>query len=147
MRLFLPLRRATLLIPTGVQPAAGAEHLFILLTDPVGEAQEVLLVNISSVKANMPHDPTCHLFLGDHEFVTQQSYVVYSRAEIWPASKLVRGVESGLFAPKGTLSTEIMARVCAGLENSRHTKPRVLEFYRAATQPSADDGGARPAGR
>lgn len=37
MSLFLPLKRATLLIPSGPQGDPHRKHLFILLTDPYAD--------------------------------------------------------------------------------------------------------------
>lgn len=137
MSLFVPFRRATLLVPSGPQQNPNQKHLFILLTDPVSngvDGKDVLLVGISSVKPDIPHDPTCLLYPGDHSFIVRKIYVNYRMARIEDAQKLISGVKQNLFTPKETLVGEIFARVCYGLSESRHTTPRVLEFYRAATQ-------------
>ena len=71
MSRFLPLRRATLLIPSGPRTDPNRKHLFILLTDPTVDAAGrsfVLMVSLSTVRAGVPHDPTCILYAGDHPF-------------------------------------------------------------------------------
>ena len=133
--MFVPVRRATLLIPSGPQHNPDQKHLFILLTDPVqvlAAEKEVLLVGISSVKEGLFHDATCLLYSGDHPFINRKSYVNYGRARIEVAKKLLNGVKQGLFTPKEALAGEIFARVCHGLTESRHTAPKILDFYRAA---------------
>ncbi len=132
----MPVRRATLLIPSGPQHNPDQKHLFILLTDPVQiltVEKEVLLVGISSVKEGLFHAPTCLLYPGDHSFVSRKSFVNYGRARIEAAQKLLNGVRQGLFTPKEAIAGEIFARVCYGLTESRHTAPKILDFYRAAT--------------
>lgn len=137
MSLFVPFRRATLLIPSGPQHNPDQKHLFILLTDPVQDtagSKDVLLVGISSVKPEIPHDPTCLLYPGDHSFIVRKSYVNYRMARIEDAQKLINGVKQNLLLQKEILAGDIFARVCNGLTESRHTTPRILEFYLAASE-------------
>lgn len=129
MRLFLPVRRATLTIPSGPAGDPNREHLHILLTDPIGAERSVLLVSVCSVKAGLPHDATCYLFPGDHEFIRQRSYVFYARAQIQTEQKIIHGIQTGDFRGQQTLSDEVMARVCRGIMESPHTKPFVKRFY------------------
>lgn len=89
MRLFVPVRRATLTIPSGPVDDPNREHLHVLLTNPMGAARLVLLVSVSSVRAGLYHDPTCYLYPGDHEFLRHQSHVVYARAQLQSESKIV----------------------------------------------------------
>ena len=128
MSIFLPVRRATLLIPSG-----PSKHLFILLTDPTeypaGGREHNLIVGLSSVRAGLPHDPTCILYPGDHSFIKHESYVNYYYARVEETSKLLSGEKQGLFTQKDTLDSSIFARVCQGLTESRHTAPNVLRFF------------------
>ncbi len=136
MSMFVPFRRATLLIPSGPQQNPNQKHLFILLTDPVpteAGSKDVLLVGVSSVRSGLPHDPTCLLYAGDHQFIVQPSYANYRMARIEGAQKLINGVKQGMFTPKDILADEIFARVCHGLTMSRHTAPKILTFYQEAT--------------
>lgn len=141
MGLFLPLRRATLLIPSGPNDDLARKHLFILLTDPCSEAEgtekSVLLVSLSTVRDKIPHDGSCLLHPGDHAFVKTTSYVVYQRARIETANKLLEGVKQGLLVPQDTIDPGVFARICKGLEESRFTSPRFLSFYRKATGTDA----------
>jgi hypothetical protein len=136
MSLFLPLKRATLLIPSGPQGDPDRKHLFILLTDPhnneVG-TKSVLMVSLSSVKNRIPHDPTCILTPGDHSFVKVNSYVVYQMARLEDADKVLRGVKNGQLIPHDPLESAVFARVCKGLEESKLTPTKLLTFYQKAT--------------
>lgn len=136
MSLFVPLKRATLLIPSGPSGDVDRRHLFILLTDPYPDEtgkSAVLLVSISTVRPNVPHDPTCILYSGDHDFVKRDSYVVYQRARLEEAEKLLRGVKSGELVAHVPMDGAVFARVCKGLEESRLTPIKFLVFYRKAT--------------
>ncbi len=89
MSLFVPYRRATLLIPSGPAHDPDRKHLFIVLTDPAQVLEYTekysLLVGVASVQTDLPHDPTCLLDAGDHEFIRHKSYVHYARALTEPS--------------------------------------------------------------
>jgi len=136
MSLFVPYRRATLLIPSGPAHDPDRKHLFIVLTDPAQvldySEKQSLLVGVSSISADLPHDPTCLLHAGDHEFIRHRSYVHYARALVQPSQSILNGVKKGVLVPKALLVSEIFARVCKGLVESRFTPPIVVSFYKAA---------------
>lgn len=136
MSLFIPLRRATLLIPSGPTGDQDRKHLFVLLTDPQHDdagVKRVLMASLSTVRPGVPHDPACLLYPGDHSFVKRDSYVVYQKARLEEVAKVLRGVESGQFVSHDRMDGAIFARICKGLEESRHTPPKLLDFYRKAT--------------
>lgn len=132
MTLFIPAKRATVLIPSGTIGDPERMHLFILLTDPVTEQKLVLFVSLSSVKAGVWHDQTCILEAGDHPFVTKKSWVDYRTTRIEEANKILHGVHKGLLVPKGTMAQEVFLRVCEGVIYSDHIKPKFREFYLSA---------------
>jgi hypothetical protein len=118
---------ATLLIPSG--PAG--HHLFVVLCDPVllagyGPHLQVVLVNLSSIRAGIPHDATCVVQPGEHPFVVQPSYVVYSGMRIYKATELAGYVARGLFAPHHSMSPVVLQRIQAG----RLTSPRTTQEFR-----------------
>ncbi len=136
MSLFIPLKRATLLIPSGPQNNQNRKHLFILLTDPHDDetsAKPVLLVSLSTIRAGVPHDATCILYAGDHSFVKHDSFVVYQLARLEESDKLLRGVKSGQLVPQAPMDGAVFARICKGLGESRLTPPKLLAFYQKAT--------------
>ena len=137
MSVFVPLRRATLLIPSGPPQDPSQKHLFVILTDPVSTeagSKGVLLVGVSSVRPDLFHDPACLLYPGDHPFIGRKSFVYYRMARIEDAQKLINGVKQGVLVPRDTLAGDIFARVCQGLTESRHTAPKILDFYLSATE-------------
>ncbi len=136
MSLFVPYRRATLLIPSGPARDPDRKHLFIVLTDPAQVLEYTekhsLLVGVTSFQTGLPHDPTCLLGAGDHEFIRHRSYVHYARALIQPSQGILNGVKKGVLVPKAMLVEEIFARVCRGLVESRSTPRKIVSFYEAA---------------
>lgn len=126
--MFIPVRKATVLLPSASESDPNLRHLFILLTNPIGEANEIAMVSLSTVREGKHHDKTCLLFPGDHPFIRENSYVVYSRARIEESQKIIRGVQDGVLMPRARMKSEIFARVYNGLYESRLTEPRIKAF-------------------
>ncbi|MCT9837521.1 hypothetical protein N3K61_24580, partial [Escherichia coli] len=80
-------------------PTGPCNHLHVICNDPVyypvNDCYCVLVVNISSIKDGVPHDPSCVLNSGDHRFIKHPSYVVYAEAIIWRVDNMVRKQRSG----------------------------------------------------
>jgi hypothetical protein len=142
VKLFVPFRRATLLVPSGATHDPDQKHLFILLTDPAHildyEDKHSLLVGVTTIHAGIPHDPACELHVGDHPFIRHRSCVFYAQARIEISQKLIDGVKRGVFSPRGMLVEDIFARVCHGLTLSRSTTPKVLAFYQAGAKAARE---------
>lgn len=81
----------------------------------------------------MPHDPACILYAGDHPFVKHDSYVLYQKARLEDADKVLRGVKNGQFVAQNPMDGAVFARICKGLEDSRLTPSKLRTFYLKAT--------------
>ena len=100
--MFAAIKRATLLYPSPSARDPSGKHLFILLTDPSGPANLVLMVGVATVQGSI-FDSTCILKAGDHTFIKHPSYVAYALCRVEPADKLIKGVENKFFVDKGLL--------------------------------------------
>jgi hypothetical protein len=133
MSLFVPFKRATLLIPSGPVHDPDRKHLFVLLTDPIEtpdvQDKQVLLVNIATVPNGLPYDATCIIQPAEHRFIKHESYVFYAKARIEAANALLRGVKSGQFIPHDIMDHALVQRISDGLRQSPHTSPKILRFY------------------
>lgn len=125
--MFQAVKRATLLYPSPSHNDPNKKHLFIILTDPCGPANQVLLASVSTVRGNN-HDKSCILTSEDHEFCCDESFVAYAFCRTEPAAKLVKGVESNYFSDKGLIGEDAFKRIVDGLKKSKHTKPFALQF-------------------
>ena len=134
--MFLPYPGATLLMPSGPEDDPDRMHLFVVLTNPFDDMgdgiQKVLLVSFSSIRDYYTHDPACVLNPGDHPFVKHESFVVYKRAIIVEANKLIEGVRKNVFSSHTPMSESVLSKIRQGLESSEHITPRVLRFYEAS---------------
>lgn len=127
--MFLPNRKATLLVPSGPLHDPDRKHLFILLSDPVTEEEVVLMVSISSVKPNRWHDDACMISPGEHPFIVKESFVDYSSCRIEPGEKLLNGVYKGFFVPRDPMPQSVFERICCGVMVSRRTPKDMKRFF------------------
>ena len=134
MMLFLPFKKATLLVPSGPCSDPDRKHLFVIMTAPTlhGSEKNSLMLSFSSCKPGMYCDPACLIGAGEHPFVRKPSFVVYSKARIEGVDGLVRGVKAGTLIPHEQVAVSLFERICDGLTTSRHTARRILEFYNLA---------------
>ena len=127
---FSPTRGGALLVPSGPTHDPDRKHLYVLLTDPVGQGQQILMVPICSVEPDKFCDDTCLLAVGEHQFLQHESYVAYAKCRVEAALHVLNLVGSGYFIPKDPLSDSIVVRMCNGLATSKFVKPFVRDFYR-----------------
>jgi hypothetical protein len=126
--MFLVKRLATLLYPSPSISDPTRHHLFVLLTDPVGPAEQVLMASICTLVDGA--DDSCALTVGDHDFIKHDSYVAYGFCRIEPAKALINGVAKGVFVEKGPISEAVYKKIMSGIKKSRFTKPFALEFLK-----------------
>lgn len=123
-----PYPKATVLMASGPTHDPDRKHLFIVLTEPLGDPPEVLLVSLSSVSTSYQHDCSCELHPGDHSFITHPSFIRFDLARIEPAQKLIDGVDQQVFSVREPISEEVYQRICTGLRQSAGSSLRVKNF-------------------
>jgi hypothetical protein len=115
---------STLLFPVGHQ---HVPHLILVLTDPAGPSDIVVVTAVVSEKSFT--DKTVTLNVGDHPFIRWPSNVDYGWSRFVPAKRLLRGT------PQEELSDAILARVRAGLLASSHTANELVSYCRPIFEP------------
>jgi hypothetical protein len=125
---FQPIRKATLLMPSG--PASDPErlHLWIVLTDPC-PMEANLIVSVSSIKEGIYHDPSCVIEAGEHRRIKIPSYVEYRRARTIHSAALVAGERAWLYHADEPITDDLFKRICDGLEQTEHIAPRLRRYF------------------
>ncbi|RMP24919.1 hypothetical protein ALQ25_101756 [Pseudomonas coronafaciens pv. atropurpurea] len=122
-------RKGTLLILTGPVP-----HFHIVMNDPVFSGEHgkncVLVVNISSVKPNIYHDPTCVLDVGCHDFVKRPSWVVYEGATVMDVARIDSQILTRDISTDDPVTEAVFAQVRMGFDGSPQVKPKIRRFLR-----------------
>jgi hypothetical protein len=125
--LFVPLKQTTIHVPdTGPAHDPSRGHLFFVLTSPSAE-QDVLCV--SSSRAYPKCDRTCVLETGCHDFIRQESFILYAKPEIYRVKLICDRVRDGDVTYKGLISEDIFERICDGLLDSPHTPPYARDYF------------------
>ena len=119
---YTPVKGHTLLIPSGPN-----DHLFVILTG-ISTTLTHLLVNLTSIHANVPHDPTCGLMVGDHPFIRHPSYIAYEFARIEMASDLSNRVDAGKLTLSDPVSDALLNRIRGGIAVSQKC-PKKFQTY------------------
>lgn len=88
-------------------------HLWIIISDPRMDANELLLVNVTTYVPNHPHkDKTCLLQAGDHPFIRHLSCVNYADARIATDAALERGIARNIIVLHDTkLDSAVLRRI------------------------------------
>lgn len=125
MKIFIPSPGVAFLVPSDRGP-----HLHFILTFPLRKKQseEVLVVGITSTKV----DPNFMLNIGDHPFITHESYINYPQAQTISV-KTIKGNLATTnpekrFILKESANPYIVKHICSGLRESRHSLPTHRDF-------------------
>ena len=106
-------------------------HLFAVAVGPEkfdghGTKPHVIMVSVTSVKPDFPHDPACVIRAGEHPFIKRDSYVYYREPRIESVAHVQNMVDSASWMSQAPCSAELLERIRAGLLNStrvpRHIK-------------------------
>lgn len=129
MNTFIPLAKGSILVPSGRD-----KHLHIICNDPVpypkyANAESVLLVNITTLYPDLPYDASCILDIGDHPFIKHQSFVYYGKADIFAATSLMAGVQSGELKIRQACPDPTFTRILSGFEISKRVPGKVKNYY------------------
>lgn len=70
-------------------------HLWVVVSDPKQNPDEILLVNFSSRKPGVPFDSACMANVGDHAYLRTPSFVYYRFARVASNAALEAQIASG----------------------------------------------------
>ena len=115
------VRGQTLLVPSG----AGL-HIFFVILGPVvladhGASPQLAMVNATTLRDGVPHDPACVLEAGDHPFLRQRSFAAYRYMRLDASLHVERMVSSAVWKPHAPCSDDLLQRLVAGVCQSRLT--------------------------
>lgn len=131
---FQPLKKATLLIPSGPPRDPDRNHLWVVLTDPC-PAEANLIISISSVKAGHFYDPACVIDAGAHRRITVQSWAVYKLCRAVHSVSLIKGEAAWLYRADDPVSDKLFEQLCKGVHETEHIAPRLRRYFEGKGSP------------
>lgn len=105
-------------------------HIFIPLFDPQKPGDEMLLVNLTTLRDSCVDD-ACVLHPSDYVELTHATTVAYSMAMTGKKSSFISAVASGHFVPLSSLPTPTLAKVIAGA----HASPELSRMKKSLLPP------------
>ena len=114
----------TLVLPS---PNFETPHLWILVTDPVGEPPQTIIVAVSTKR--FYKDNTIVLSPSDHSWVRHESVISYDHALIPEVRHLNEAVRRRIGELRKPCTPDLLRRVQDGLLSSPRTPKRVKKFY------------------
>jgi hypothetical protein len=93
-----------------------------------------VLINVSSVDPDVPHDGTCILEPGEHEFIKQKSYAAYEFAIERHKNFIADKIKRGIYIPRKNAAPELVSKICDGIKKSAFTKRGIKDGYDKAVR-------------
>lgn len=106
----------------------AASHLWLVLTDPDPETEQV--VAVMAVTARHHTDKTVTLSAGEHPFINNDSSLDYGGTKRFQVSKLKAALRSSRCKLAENMSATLLAKVRAGLMASSRTPHHMIDYCR-----------------
>jgi hypothetical protein len=110
------------------------EHRWVIVAM---RGNEILLVNITSIKPDIAHDPTCILGRGDWPVLTNPSYVIYQWSQLTTIPSLKAELDNRAINIFCTVPAAVLARMQKGCLDSIRCQPRHKKFMADNMPPAA----------
>jgi hypothetical protein len=114
-------------------PGGTTPHLHVVVTEPFGNPEVVVLVNLSSCKGFPFEDRTTMIRPGDHPFVERESYIPYDYAKKVRLDVITRKLEERKAERREDLSEQLLTRITDGLMRSPRTPGNIKSLVRRST--------------
>ena len=94
-------------------PRAGGSHPHVVLCEPFGPEEQVLVVNRTTLHSECIED-ACVLQAGDHPMIRHPSAMAYSRAHLWRKERIQFAIANDSLAELAPLAQSILQCVIEG---------------------------------
>jgi hypothetical protein len=119
------------------------KHLFIIVTEEDSDGMHIL-INVSSIDPDIPHDSTCLLNIGDHKFIDRPSYMAYEFAIQRHKNFVDDRTRRKLYIQHKDANPDLVSRICDGIKKSPFTKRAIKDGYDAALRAEAKRKKQKP---
>lgn len=119
------------MVPSG---PGDHNHLFTIALGPAvlpdyGGQEHVVMVSVTSIRADFPHDPACVLMPGDHVFLIRDSYVYYREPRVESVRHVSKMVASGIWQAHENCSKEVLDKIIDGFEYSKRVPRHIRALF------------------
>ena len=106
-------------------PYNPIEHLYIVFAHSPNEPHLCMVTFVSRVKAKLIPASETRLYPGDHQFICEESFMVYKQCETWYYGQISPSIVE--FQPR--LSPAVLQRIQSTCLNSIHLNRRLRKQY------------------
>ena len=92
------------------------KHLWILISDPAQDPQQVLIVNLTTLDDRK--EKVCLLHVGDHPWIRHETCVNYADAVVTTVPKLLTAKDAGAIVLQQPFSATVLQRIREGAMDS-----------------------------
>lgn len=108
----MPIAGGTLFIASG----PTGDHLFVILFEPrkipgYGSGEQILLVPFCSIQPGDRHDAACIVQMGDHDFITHESYLDYRNSRIESVSHIRSRIAEGVIREHKPVMAYLLCKI------------------------------------
>lgn len=125
------MKKETFIKPDDEENSDSLKHLYFVISDPDVD-NNVLLVNLTTMRNKPGEDKSCILNIGDHPFIKHKSIIDYKRAVSYDAIRLLRAKFNtslrSIIQFKEELDDEILLKIQQGAQTSP-LFPRSLKCF------------------
>ncbi len=91
-------------------------HLWIIISDPTLDAENVLIVNLTTLAPRK--EQTCILRVGDHPWIRHDTCVNYGDSQLTTLDKLLAAQRANALLIQSPASADVLKRIREGAMNS-----------------------------
>lgn len=111
------------------KPGGGTPHLWIAVTDPLGNPPKTVLVNFTTLRADTA-DTTVILEPEEHPYLSRRSVVYYQDADIRPAEPFYEASRHSSYPAFPDCPEATLQRIQDGILDSPFTPNKVKRYCR-----------------
>lgn len=93
-----------------------------------------VLVNVSTIDADIPHDRTCTFDGGERDFIKHPSYAAYGFALHRHKNFIDDKAKRRVYKKHQDATPKLIAKICAGIKKSPFTKRAIKDGYDACVR-------------
>ena len=120
-------------------------HLWVVVSDPAQNSNDVLVVNLTTVRGGRFEDLSCVFEAGEHEWLSTKSFVAFRYARVYSLSHLVRLIHSKVLRAYDPFPIPLLQRIFAGASFSPYLEMGYLELLRDQGFVAREESGESPA--
>jgi hypothetical protein len=111
-------------------------HLFVVVTEEDDMGMHVL-VGVSSIDPDLPHDATCELNVGEHDFIKHPSFAAYEFAIHRHKNHVDDKTKKKVYKQHKDASAALVAKIAGGIKKSPFSRRAIKDGYGGCLRATA----------